>query len=56
MSSSHTSTGVLHRVAGYFGDAFILLALVCLLPLVIVVIGAPVALLARLLLEITQRL
>lgn len=55
MATSQTSLGGVRRTVGYVGDAAILLALVWLLPLVIFVIGAPVALLGRLLLEIAQR-
>ena len=41
-----------HTVAGLFDDAWILLLVIWLFPLAILVIGMPVALLVRLLIEI----
>lgn len=47
--------GRLSAALGALGDGAILLLAVLLLPLVIILVGAPVALLVRLLLEVVQR-
>jgi hypothetical protein len=44
------------RVRTLFGDAALLLLIVIVLPLAILLLGAPIALLVRLLIEIAQRL
>ena len=44
------------RVTTVFDDAVLLVLIVILLPLAILLLGAPIALLVRLLIEIAQRL
>jgi hypothetical protein len=46
----------LHRIPGLLDDAAMLLLIVFSIPLIVLVIGTPVALVARLLLEIARRL
>jgi hypothetical protein len=46
----------LHRIAGVLGEAMMLLLIVFMFPLIILVLGTPVALFVRLLLEIARRL
>lgn len=45
-----------HTLLGLLDDALMLLLAIWLLPLVILLVGAPVALLVRLLIEITNRM
>jgi hypothetical protein len=45
-----------HKLLGLLDDALMLLLVICLIPLVILLVGAPVALLVRLLIEITNRM
>lgn len=45
-----------HKLLGLLDDALMLLLVIWLLPLVILLVGAPVALLVRLLIEITNRM
>jgi hypothetical protein len=47
--------GPVRRILGLFDEAMLLLLLVFLFPLVILLVGTPVALFVRLLLEIAQR-
>jgi len=44
------------RIRGLLIDAALLLALVCVLPLTVLVVGSPLALLLRLLLELVKKL
>jgi hypothetical protein len=46
----------LHKLLGLLDDALMLLLVIWLFPLVILLVGAPVALLVRLLIEITKRM
>jgi hypothetical protein len=46
----------LRNILGFLDDAVLLLLVVLLFPLVILLIGTPVALFARLLIEIVRRL
>ena len=46
----------LRNILGFLDDAMLLLLVILLFPLIILLIGTPVALLARLLMEIAQRL
>ena len=46
----------LHKLLGLLDDALMLLLVIWLFPLVILLVGAPVALLVRLLIEITNRM
>ena len=46
----------LQKLLGLLDDALMLLLVIWLFPLVILLVGAPVALLVRLLIEITKRL
>ena len=48
--------GVLSKLLGLLDDALMLLLVIWLFPLVILLVGAPVALLVRLLIEITNRM
>ncbi len=45
-----------HKLLGLLDDALMLLLVIWLFPLVILLVGAPVALLVRLLIEITNRM
>ena len=45
-----------HKLLGLLDDALMLLLAIWLFPLVILLVGAPVALLVRLLIEITNRM
>jgi hypothetical protein len=45
-----------HKLLGLLDDALMLLLVIGLFPLVILLVGAPVALLVRLLIEITNRM
>ena len=45
-----------HKLLGLLDDALMLLLVIWLFPLVILLVGAPVALLVRLLIEITHRM
>lgn len=49
-------TSLLCNILGLLDDAVVLLVVVLLFPLVILLVGTPVALLVRLLMEIAQRL
>ena len=44
------------RIAGFLGDAVVLLLIIFLFPLIILVIGMPMVLFVRLLLEMMARL
>jgi hypothetical protein len=44
------------KIVGFLDDVVILALVVLLFPIIILLLGAPVALLARLLLEVAQRL
>ncbi len=46
----------LHKLLGLLDDAVMLLLVIGLFPLAILLVGAPVALLVRLLIEITKRM
>lgn len=46
----------LHKLLGLLDDAVMLLLVICLFPLAILLVGAPVALLVRLLIEIAKRM
>jgi hypothetical protein len=46
----------LHRIAGFLGDAAMLLLVVFSIPLIILAVGTPVALFVRLVLELVRRL
>ena len=48
--------GPLRRILGFVDDVVLLLLVVLLFPLVILLLGSPVALFVRLLVEIAQRL
>lgn len=48
--------GPFHKLLGLLDDALMLLLVIGLFPLVILLVGAPVALLVRLLIEITNRM
>jgi hypothetical protein len=48
--------GPFHKLLGLLDDALMLLLVIWLFPLVILLVGAPVALLVRLLIEITNRM
>ena len=45
-----------HKLLGLLDDALMLLLVISLFPLVILLVGAPMALLVRLLIEITNRM
>jgi hypothetical protein len=45
-----------HKLLGLLADALMLLLVIWLFPLVILLVGAPVALLVRLLIELTHRM
>jgi hypothetical protein len=49
-------TGSLRTLVGHLDDAVLLLVVVLMVPVVILLIGTPVALFVRLVLEITKRL
>jgi hypothetical protein len=47
--------GRLRRMAGIAGDAILLLVVVLLMPIVVLIVGSPLVLVVRLVLEIVQR-
>jgi hypothetical protein len=53
---STASTRLFHRMSGVFADAVLLLVAVFLLPLIILMVGTPIALFVRLVMEVAHRL
>ena len=49
-------SGPFRKLAEVFGDAVLLLLMVALLPIAVLVVGTPIALLARILIEFVNRL
>lgn len=56
LSHRRAGGGARHTIGGLLEDAVMLLLLILLFPLAILLVGMPVALLVRLLLEIAQRM